>query len=340
MDDPVPPPTDKGKGKDNTNDNHDDDDDERYMKLALQVAERALLVGEVPVGCVIVMDCAHEHDDDDKDVPTTTTTTDDDDHETDTQQPQQPQPQHRDAVVAVVSHGANQVNATRDATRHAEIVALDRMLTGSISSDQMRLSPQSLAAPARAGLLPPHSPLLQYRQGRTEPLQAYWNDDWLQTKTTNTTNDDGAQPYGWGSGRVYELSDFAKCTLYVTCEPCIMCAAALAQVGIGKVVFGCRNDKFGGNGSILNLHEPQQDDHPPRRPPNQTDLHPYPIVSGVLEHEAVTLLRSFYNRENFHAPLDKRKRKAAPVADAVVVAPTRGDDYDDHGLRQAGDRMS
>jgi hypothetical protein len=35
----------------------------------------------------------------------------------------------------------------------------------------------------------------------------------------------------------------------------------------------------------------------------------YPIVTGILEREAVTLLRSFYERENFHAPDAKRKKK-------------------------------
>ena len=42
---------------------------------------------------------------------------------------------------------------------------------------------------------------------------------------------------------------------YVTVEPCIMCASALAQLGIGKVYFGCHNDRFGGCGSVLNLNE-------------------------------------------------------------------------------------
>ena len=77
-----------------------------------------------------------------------------------------------------------------------------------------------------------------------------------------------------------------------------MCAAALAQVNIGRVYFGCRNPKFGGCGSILSLHK---------------DV--YPIVEGVLADEAIALLRRFYDRENFHAPDDKRKRKQAPVAE-------------------------
>jgi len=48
---------------------------------------------------------------------------------------------------------------------------------------------------------------------------------------------------------------FERCVLYVTCEPCIMCAGALSLLGFQKVVFGCGNDKFGGNGSILSIHD-------------------------------------------------------------------------------------
>lgn len=42
--------------------------------------------------------------------------------------------------------------------------------------------------------------------------------------------------------------------LYVTVEPCIMCAAALRQYGIRAVYFGCHNDKFGGTGGVMNIH--------------------------------------------------------------------------------------
>ena len=47
----------------------------------------------------------------------------------------------------------------------------------------------------------------------------------------------------------------SQATLYVTVEPCIMCAYALNIMGVPKVVYGCDNDKFGGNGSILSLHK-------------------------------------------------------------------------------------
>lgn len=51
----------------------------------------------------------------------------------------------------------------------------------------------------------------------------------------------------------------SNCDLYVTCEPCIMCAAALSKLGIRKVYFGCHNERFGGNGSILSVHSDAYD---------------------------------------------------------------------------------
>ncbi|KAI7903107.1 cytidine deaminase-like protein [Cokeromyces recurvatus] len=51
-----------------------------------------------------------------------------------------------------------------------------------------------------------------------------------------------------------DKSIFEKIDLYVTVEPCIMCASALRQIGIRHVYFGCGNEKFGGNGSVFNIH--------------------------------------------------------------------------------------
>ena len=41
----------------------------------------------------------------------------------------------------------------------------------------------------------------------------------------------------------------------MTIEPCIMCASAIAQIGVSRVVFGASNDRFGGCGSVLSLHD-------------------------------------------------------------------------------------
>ena len=87
--------------------------------------------------------------------------------------------------------------------------------------------------------------------------------------------------------------------LYVTVEPCIMCAAALARIGVKVVYYGCSNDKFGGNGSILSCHRCGNFSH---------DLDcEYDVIPGVLETEAIELLREFYSRGNPNAPKPHRK---------------------------------
>jgi tRNA-specific adenosine deaminase 2 len=93
---------------------------------------------------------------------------------------------------------------------------------------------------------------------------------------------------------------FRECELYVTVEPCIMCAAALRELGIKKVFFGCWNDKFGGNGSILNVHE---DDF------GNDTIVKYEVEGNVFREEAIILLRKFYVNENENAPIPKVKKR-------------------------------
>jgi tRNA-specific adenosine deaminase 2 len=94
----------------------------------------------------------------------------------------------------------------------------------------------------------------------------------------------------------FTASIFPETDLYVTVEPCIMCAAALRQLGIRRVYFGCGNDRFGGNGTVLALNSDHHEDYPP-----------YEVVSGIFRKEAIILLRSFYIQENDHAPEPKKK---------------------------------
>ena len=79
-------------------------------------------------------------------------------------------------------------------------------------------------------------------------------------------------------------------TLYVTCEPCLMCAHALNLVKIKRVVYGCHNDKFGGNGSILSLHKHTG----------------YQVESGLMEEQSIKILQQFYEHGNVKAPDAKR----------------------------------
>jgi tRNA-specific adenosine deaminase 2 len=82
---------------------------------------------------------------------------------------------------------------------------------------------------------------------------------------------------------------FNESILYVTVEPCIMCASALLLLKIKKVYCGCMNDKFGGCGSVYNVHQHQD--------VNQS-FHNYECISGLFEVEGIELLKRFYEQEN------------------------------------------
>ena len=68
------------------------------------------------------------------------------------------------------------------------------------------------------------------------------------------------------------------CTLYVTLEPCQMCAGAIVQSRMERVVIGTMNPKAGCAGSILNLLQMEEFNH-------QVE-----IVTGVLEKESTTII--------------------------------------------------
>lgn len=74
------------------------------------------------------------------------------------------------------------------------------------------------------------------------------------------------------------------CTLYVTLEPCQMCAGAIVQARIPRVVIGSMNPKAGCAGSILNLLEMPEFNHQVQ------------VERGVLEGECSRLLTDFFRR--------------------------------------------
>ncbi|GMH11003.1 hypothetical protein Nepgr_012844 [Nepenthes gracilis] len=93
---------------------------------------------------------------------------------------------------------------------------------------------------------------------------------------------------------------FSNCILYVTCEPCIMCAAALSILGIKEVYYGCRNDKFGGCGSVLSLNSSASEI------PSIHGQRGFRCTGGVMASEAISLLQSFYEQGNPNAPKPHR----------------------------------
>lgn len=72
------------------------------------------------------------------------------------------------------------------------------------------------------------------------------------------------------------------CTMYVTLEPCQMCAGAIVQSRLGKVVIGSMNPKAGCAGSVINLLQMKQFNH-------QVEME-----TGVLEEECSTMLSGFF----------------------------------------------
>ncbi|XP_008300029.1 tRNA-specific adenosine deaminase 2 [Stegastes partitus] len=132
----------------------------------------------------------------------------------------------------VVGKGRNEVNETKNATRHAEMVALDQVL------------------------------------------------DWCRRSSLDVR------------------SVCEQTVLYVTVEPCIMCAAALRLLNIPVVAYGCSNERFGGCGSVLDVssaHLPQTGTK-------------FKCVSGHRAEEAVEMLKTFYKQENPNAPKPKTRK--------------------------------
>jgi tRNA(adenine34) deaminase len=141
-----------------------------YMQLALENARRASVMGEVPIGAVLVMDGQ------------------------------------------VLSQAHNHREAWQDPTAHAEVIALREAAT-------------------RLGT-------------------------WRLTGTT----------------------------LYVTLEPCSMCAGAIILARVSRVVFGARDPKAGACGSVFNL-------------PDERRLnHRVEVIGGLLEQESQELMQAFFKR--------------------------------------------
>ncbi|XP_069697246.1 tRNA-specific adenosine deaminase 2 isoform X2 [Periplaneta americana] len=157
-----------------------------WMEVALGLAAEALQVGEVPVGCVFVLD---------------------------------------DQVIA---KGRNTVNETRNATRHAEMNCLDETI------------------------------------------------DWC-TKTSRDF-----------------YATMASVKVWVTVEPCIMCAAALHSLHVSAVTYGCKNDRFGGCTSVLDT--------------SLLYSQPTAMQGGFESDRAMQLLKDFYKGTNPNAPQAKLKK--------------------------------
>lgn len=159
--------------------------EEKYMKEALKQARKALALGEVPIGCVIV----HEG--------------------------------------KIIGRGYNRRNTDKNTLAHAEITAINK-------------------ASKVIG-------------------------DWR----------------------------LEECTLYVTLEPCQMCAGAIVQARIPEVIMGCMNPKAGCAGSILNILQMPEFNH-------QVE-----VSRGVLEEDCSNILKEFFTQLRKRNKEEKLQKKNA-----------------------------
>jgi tRNA(adenine34) deaminase len=88
----------------------------------------------------------------------------------------------------------------------------------------------------------------------------------------------------------YRLPDS---TLYVTLEPCPMCASAIIHARVGRVVFGAYDSKGGAAGSVFDL-----------LPPDDRFNHRLDCVGGVLQQECGDILRGFFKQRRNSSTAD------------------------------------
>ena len=96
-----------------------------------------------------------------------------------------------------------------------------------------------------------------------------------------------------------------ECTLYVTLEPCPMCAGAIINARIPRVVYGASDKKCGATGSVCNLFSMAFNHHPT-------------VESGILEEECAGLLTEFFAKlrvELRSRPKWKPKEKSLPLGE-------------------------
>ncbi|EMR72273.1 putative trna-specific adenosine deaminase-like protein [Eutypa lata UCREL1] len=228
----------------------------------------------------------------------------------------------------IIAKGMNATNVTRNGTRHAEFMALSALFSrreaGDIEGDVNS------------------SPALD---------DACWGDV--------DPRDGHIFPYGQKlhPAPVVDRSIVSECVLYVTVEPCVMCASLLRQLGIRKVYFGAVNDKFGGTGGVFRIHlnskavpvpKPEEEGRPYQNGYGPSDVgriargrttpllreeddgdggnvEPgYPVEGGYFRDKAVALLRHFYVQENGRAPQPRKKEGRAARLFAMEAAAKGG----------------
>lgn len=92
------------------------------------------------------------------------------------------------------------------------------------------------------------------------------------------------------ASRELERWRLPDCTVYVTLEPCIMCAGLMHQARIGRCVYGAPDAKAGALGSLYRVHADERLNHT------------FEVESGVLQDECVQVLQDFFGARRTKTP--------------------------------------
>ena len=84
------------------------------------------------------------------------------------------------------------------------------------------------------------------------------------------------------------------CTMYVTLEPCVMCAGAIIQSRVKRVVYGALDYRFGAHQSITNLFDLKLN-------------HKVEVVGGILENECSKIITDFFSALRVKKSIEKQK---------------------------------
>jgi tRNA(adenine34) deaminase len=107
------------------------------------------------------------------------------------------------------------------------------------------------------------------------------------------------------ASRALENYRLPGCELYVTLEPCVMCAGAIMHARIARVVFGAADPKTGACGSVIDVFA------------NERLNHHTTVVGGVLADECGHALRNFFAERRQLARAERELRKAREAADSI-----------------------
>ncbi|CXJ05106.1 cytidine and deoxycytidylate deaminase, putative [Plasmodium berghei] len=195
----------------------------------------------------------------------------------------------------IISSSYNCTNEAKNGCRHCEIIAIDKYIYG---ENYEKMKNKNLIKCFNNNNNSINKSLSNYFANLENSDKEFWDSK----ENTNCTKDDSINFEEIQKEITEKIQKLKKFTIVVTCEPCIMCVYALKLVGIQHIYFCCLNERFGGCGSVLSLHELYE------------NMNIHYIECNDCTNRSINLMKLFYKAGNPSAPDEKRKRPLAEVS--------------------------